>query len=139
MTRVVLDTNVLISAFLFGGKPRRLVRLAETGCFVPLTSIPLRDETRRILADKFGWSAREISKVCEPFWRLGESVEPDFALTACPDPEDNRVLERAVAGSADCIVTGDRVLLRMNPFEEIEILGVDVFLSLLEVPGSEEQ
>ena len=139
MTRVVLDTNVVISAFMFGGKPRRLVQLAEAGSFVPLTSTPLRDEARRILADKFRWSVKEIAKICEPFWRLGENVEPNFVLTACPDPDDNRVLECAVAGRADCIVTGGRVLLRMNPFEEIEILGVDAFLSLLEASLSKEQ
>jgi predicted nucleic acid-binding protein len=63
---------------------------------------------------------------------MSELVSPDFVLMDCQDPDDNRILEAAVAGSADVIVTGDKHLLRMHPFRGIEILKVDAFLGRVE-------
>jgi len=59
-TRVVLDSNIYISAIVFGGKPLRAVQLAEQGAFILLISCPLQAEVRRILAKKFGYSSAMI-------------------------------------------------------------------------------
>ncbi len=131
--RVVLDTNVIISALLFGGKPLEVLKLAEAGAFIMLTSPPLRRETERILAERFLWENRVITLACGPLWDAAVVIEPAFSLTDCPDPDDNRVLECAVAGIADCIVTGDKVLLRMHPFQGIAIMRVESLL--LSAPG----
>ncbi len=128
--RVVLDTNVVISALVYGGKPSQALRLAQDSIIQILTSEPLRAEAERILAEKFGWPPVMIARGCRPIWRISELIEPDFVLTDCPDPDDNRVLECAVAGAADCIVTGDKVLLRMHPFRGIAIIPTDIFLRL---------
>lgn len=67
-----------------------------------------------------------------------EIVEPCFAITECADPDDNRILEAAVEGRADCIVTGDRRhLLRMKAFRGIEIITVNDFLARLDSPSAE--
>ena len=60
-------------------------------------------------------------------------VTPEFELTDCQDPDDNRILEAAVAGRADCIVSGDkRHLLRMGTFRGIEIVTASDFLLRLD-------
>jgi predicted nucleic acid-binding protein len=65
-------------------------------------------------------------------------VEPHLAIIDCADPDDNRILEAAVAGHADYIVTGDkRHLLRMKAFRGIEMITVNDFLRRLSDPSSE--
>lgn len=62
--RVVHDTNVVISAFVYGGKPRLALHLAQDRIIRILTSEPLRAEAERILAGKFGWSQAMICRGC---------------------------------------------------------------------------
>jgi uncharacterized protein len=69
---------------------------------------------------------------------VAEVVSPDFELTECQDPDDNRILEAAVAGHADVIVSGDKHLLRMNRFRGTQILTVDDFLSRFATGTGEE-
>ena len=57
-----------------------------------------------------------------------ELVAPASEIAECEDPDDNRILEAAVEGNAGFIVSGDKHLLRMNPFRGIEILTVAAFL-----------
>jgi len=126
--RVVVDTNVCVSAFLFGGKPARFLQLAEDHVFTIVASAPLRTEVERVLANKFGWPKHLIVEACGSIWEIAECVTPKIQLEACPDPDDNLVLECAVEGNADCIVSGDRHLLDMLRFRGITILTVDEFL-----------
>ncbi|HEX3127616.1 MAG TPA: putative toxin-antitoxin system toxin component, PIN family [Thermoanaerobaculia bacterium] len=60
-----------------------------------------------------------------------EEVFPTVSVEACRDPKDNKVLEAALAGKADVIVTGDDDLFMLNPFEGIQILGPAAFLNRL--------
>lgn len=64
-------------------------------------------------------------------------VSPEFELTDCVDPDDNCILEAAVTGRADCIVTGDNHLLRMKAFRGIEILTVHDFLLRMDAKSFE--
>jgi putative PIN family toxin of toxin-antitoxin system len=61
---------------------------------------------------------------------LGELVVPAESVSVCRDPDDNRILEAAVAGRADYIVTGDADLLSMQSFQQIPIVTVSDFLEL---------
>ncbi len=60
--------------------------------------------------------------------RIGEFIEPKIEITECRDPKDNKFLELAVAGNADCIVTGDKDLLVLDPFRNIRIITPKEFL-----------
>jgi putative PIN family toxin of toxin-antitoxin system len=126
--RAVLDTNVYVSAFLFGGKPAALLQLAERGAFVLLTSAPLRQEVEEVLALKFQWPDALLRLACEPLWNISVSVDPSIAIDECRDPDDNRVLECALEGEADCIVSGDKHLLELKQFRLSRILTVSEFL-----------
>lgn len=129
MTRVVLDSNIFISAVIFGGKPREVIHLAERGFIDVYTSEPLRVEVERVLATKFGWARSRVASTADYLWSVTRWLEPTSQLTNCTDPDDNRVLERAVDARAEWIVTGDRHLLLLDPFREIRIVTVRDFLA----------
>lgn len=128
MTRVVLDTNVFISAFLFGGKPALILDWAEQGRIALCYSDPIRKEVEEVLAEKFHWPPEMIDLACMPYWTSGLRVRPKREVKACSDPDDDRVLECAVEAQAEFIVTGDKHLLSMLQFERTLILTPDQFL-----------
>src|SRR5262249_23086704 len=125
------DTNVYISALVFGGVPRSVLVLAELGRFELCTSAQIRREVERTLAEKFQWTQAEIVKACRPLWDIARHVEPRLFVAVAADPDDDRILECAAASKAHVIVTGDDDLLRLKSYEGIDILKPRAFLSRL--------
>jgi putative PIN family toxin of toxin-antitoxin system len=129
MTRVVLDTNVYISALMFGGLPGSLLDLAFLRSFTLIISPALLDELHEKLQEKFGVSEQDVAIVRARLERLAQVVEPTEALTVIiDDPDDNRVLECAAKGNADIIVSGDRHLLKLASYDGISIVTVRQFM-----------
>jgi putative PIN family toxin of toxin-antitoxin system len=127
--RVVADTNVFISALMFGGLPGRFLDLALLRRFTLVTSKALLDELDEKLRGKFAVSERDALTIRAKLEGNAEVVDPDLELNAVlDDPDDNRVLECAVVGKAKFIVSGDRHLLRIGSYEEIAIVTVRQFL-----------
>jgi len=122
--RVVADTNVLVSAIVFGGPPGRVVELAAEGRLRLLISPALIDELRDVLRRKFGFSDAAVYQSETLLRRAGLVVEPEQHLAVVvDDPADNRVLEAAGAGGAEVIVSGDRHLLALRSFDGIPIVS----------------
>ena len=132
--RVVLDTNVLISAVLSPlGKPfaclswvldnatlivsRELLDEVETRLARPKFNKYVDDSRRRAFVADLALSALQ--------------VELSGMLRVCRDPDDDKLLEMAVVGRADCLVTGDQDLLILDPFQRIPILTPAGFLAAL--------
>ena len=133
MIRVVLDTNVYISALMFGGLPGALLDLALLQSFLPVISPALQDELYEKLRSKVEVSAEDTAIIRAKLESIAEIVRPDMVLHVIEDdPDDNRVLECAVKGSADYIVTGDRHLLKLGSYEAIPIVTVRQFLDAAE-------
>ena len=128
--RVVLDTNVLVSAFLFpGGTPEAVYRAALEGRIQLVTSRPLLAELGQVLATNFGWEDRWVEEAVAQVARIGVVVEPrETVAVVAGDPPDDRVLEAAAAGGAEFIVSGDRHLLRLGSWRGIEVLDPAAFL-----------
>jgi putative PIN family toxin of toxin-antitoxin system len=127
--RVVMDTNVIVSALVFGGIPRQVLDLAAEGAYSFFFSAAIQSETDRILEGKFAWSSEEIHLRLRVFWNWGIQVEPEGALAViADDPDDDRILECAVAAQAQVIVSGDRHLLRLGSFRSILIQSPREFL-----------
>jgi putative PIN family toxin of toxin-antitoxin system len=121
---IVVDTNVIVSALVFGGVPRRMFELIEAGHCHFFYSAEIESETRRVLRDKFGWDKDRLDRYLPALWNLGEQVTPQRRVRAVrDDPDDNRIIECALAAAADAIISGDRHLLRLGSFEEIRILS----------------
>ncbi|MGA2167823.1 MAG: putative toxin-antitoxin system toxin component, PIN family [Terracidiphilus sp.] len=133
--RAVADTNVLISAFLFGGLPRVFVDLRLAGGFPLVTSGALLNELEEKLLGKFAVPKTKAEGFLSLLTRNALVVHPDFRVDAVPgDPDDNRVLECAVDGQADFIVSGDKHLLRLGSHAGIAILTVRQFLQTVGFP-----
>ena len=127
--------NIFFSGLKWGGKPGLVLdAMAMEECIL-LTSEEQLAELEDVLSIKFSWPQTEVAFAIRRIRALAEVVNPQFILTDCVDDDDNRILEAAVAGAADCIVTGDGHLLRMNIFRGIQILTASDFL-LRMGPGS---
>ena len=112
MVRADLDTNVLISAVISDGRSRQVWTQAIQGRFQHLTSPAILDELERKLIGKFQYSPEEAGGVSVNVLSASELVESNLRFFAVPrDPKDNHILECAVAGRADLIVSGDQDLL----------------------------
>jgi putative PIN family toxin of toxin-antitoxin system len=131
--RVVLDTNVYISALMFGGPPGELLDLALLEVFDTLISPALLDELDEKLRLKFEVSVEDVAVIRSRITNVAQLVEPDETLKVVDDdPDDDRVLECAVAGRPNCIVSGDRHLLMLRSYRGIPTIRVRQFLDLLE-------
>jgi len=132
--RVVLDTNVFISALLFGGPPSRLVSLWQGNEIVFLVSSEVLKEYLRVLSyPKFRLTKKEIRSLIEiEVMPLAEPVKVRTKLRVVErDTSDNKFLELAVDGKADIIVSSDKHLLEIVVYEGIEMITVVEFLKRL--------
>jgi len=127
--RVVFDTNVLVSALVFpGGRGEAALRriIDETDQLV--LSRPIVDELLDVLARKFARDAEELAHVAVFVTELAVVVAPKRRLRVVKDDPDNRILECALAGRAEVIVTGDKALLALKFYEKIRILTLREYL-----------
>lgn len=129
--KVVVDTNVLVSALVFpGGAPEQVYRLAIEGGITLVTSPPLLAELGRVLTERFGWQDDYVRAALAQLVRLGEVVEPvERVSIIADDPDDDRVLEAAQAAGAARIVSGDQHLLSLGRWGEVAILSPAEFLA----------
>lgn len=129
--RVVFDTNVLVSALLFEDSTPARAFFAALKRGKVLLSAPLAEEINRIIYrpkfDRYLMNEQRADFIAA-LVESSELVEVKETITVCRDPKDNMVLELAVSGKADVVVTGDEDLLVLNPFEEIAILNPTDFL-----------
>ena len=134
--RVVLDTNILISAALRpNGPPRAVLEAARSENGVLLFSDETLSELRSsILRPKFDrYVGRKGRKVClAQLHAVAEWVSITGVALGCRDPDDDKLLETALLGEADCLITGDGDLLAMSPFRRMPILSPSAFASLRE-------
>ena len=142
MIRAVIDTSILIRALI---KPQGTVGPVLQGLrnadYQLLYSDPLLAELAEVLARprlraKYSLTTEDIATVLSLILVRGEPVVPARRIDVCRDPTDNMVLEAAVAGQADVVVSGDKDLLTLSPFEAIPILSPATFLRLLKAQRS---
>jgi uncharacterized protein len=129
--RIVFDTNIFISALVSPGRQAAtaLVRITE-GSDQLLISRPIVDETLTVLRNKFDWEDERLAQAAELLAKIGESLATTKRIQLLKDDPDNRILECAVAGRADLIVTGDRELLRLGEFEGTRIISLRAYLDM---------
>lgn len=131
--KVVLDTNVYVSAALSGRKSEEIFQLAIVGKIDLVVSPSILGELSDKLESKFNWSEKQIRFLLETIKMVVEIVEPEEVIHAVEeDPDDDKVLECAVASSVDVIVSGDKHLLKMDEYRGITIISPAEFLSSLE-------
>lgn len=128
--RVVLDTNILISAIHFGGKPRMILNLVEesNSTIKAIASPVLLAELGETFAKKFNFDQGHVEEIKSTIEDGFELVYPKKELDVVRDRDDNRVLEAAVEGNCEYIITGDKDLLRLKVYRSIKIVTPQQFL-----------
>jgi len=123
MLRIVFDSNVYISALLFKGVPGKILEMARKDKITLIVSDEIIAETERILEDKFKWPRHNIDKFIRRLSDISENIRPDIKIDIIKEREsDNRILECAVYGDANLIVSGDKHLLKLKSYKNIPIV-----------------
>jgi len=130
---VVIDTNVVLSAILFGGKPKQVLEMALSGSIQLAISESLVNELQGVLQrPKFELSAQLIQTVVSEYASIARWIEPsEHFNVVVDDPSDNQFIDCAVAAKADYLITGDKHLLNLGTFRMIKIVSVDNFIAIL--------
>lgn len=130
MIRVALDTNVLISAIHFGGRPRQILEKTIRGEIQLCLSEPILEELKGVLRrPKFDYTPEEVQIILNELIAISAFVNPTESIyVVSEDIEDNRILECAKGGEANYIVTGDAHLLQLGEYQNIKILNPFDFL-----------
>jgi len=133
--KIVLDTNILVSALLFKGELTKIVELWEKGEIIPVISKETFEEFKRVLAyPKFSLTEKEVKSIIE------ENVLPFFEVVdittkvsgVCRDPDDEKFLSCAIAASADFIVSGDKDLSDLSRYKSVKIIKVSDFIKMFD-------
>ncbi len=136
MLRVTADSNIYISALHFGGPPDDFLNLARAGSIHLTISDEIIDEVTRVLRVKFQWSLETVALFRERVADFTEKVIPAQKLNVIEeDPPDNRILECAVEGRSEYIVTRDNDLLRLFSYGGTKIIKVADFLGIARASG----
>ncbi len=130
--RIVVDTNVLISAFGWSGKPRILFQQIVDGKYELILSEKQFLEMERVLSyPKFHLSSDEKQRFLDILGNIAYLVETHNDLSVIKeDPSDNMLLEAAVENGVGFIITGDNHLLKLKEYREIKIVTPAQFLAM---------
>ena len=132
-TKVVLDTNVLISGILFGGNPRQIFELVIQGKIDAYISTAIFTEFKEVLLrPKFGLTHEKCFLIAKEIEDIFCFVFPQITVDLIrDDPDDNIILECALAAAVKYIITGDPHLLNLETFEKIKIISPATFVAEL--------
>lgn len=129
--RVVFDTNIFISALVFpGGRADEALGRVLEGRVHLILSKAIINELLEVLSRKFERDKEALSRVAVFLSEIAEMVHPYRKLSVLGDEPDNRILECAISGKAELIVTGDRAMLNLVKYDEIKIVSLKEYLDL---------
>lgn len=128
--RAVFDTNVLISAYLWAGVPRRALDIIRNERCELVSAQPAIEEFVRVLGyRKFGFSPEQIEPFVDDLTSHAIIVQPRHTVeVVTQDPSDNLFLEIALQGNCTALVSGDRHLLDIKQYRRIRILSPTEFV-----------
>lgn len=127
--RVVFDTNIFISALVFPGSQaeKAIQKIIKRDTL--LISKAIINEVLLVLSRKFSSGPEELSRVAVHLAELGEIVRPAKKVSVFQDETDNRIIECALGGRADVIVTGDKEMLTLKEYRGTTIISLREYLS----------
>lgn len=126
---LVFDTNVLISGYLWDGKPRQAIQLVKSGNFRLIYCRESLGELVQVLTTKFRLAEKEIYKIVADLQTFGKNINvssKEHPITN--DLSDNLFINLAIDGGAKIIVSGDSHLLKLKAYKDITIFSVSEFL-----------
>ncbi len=127
--KVVIDTNVYISAIFWGGKPRKVVNLGRTGDIIIFTSNEIEQEIAEKLINKFNLSKAETDQILIDFSTFTNNIKVTSKIKIIEsDPDDNKFLECGVDAKVNFIISGDKHLINLKKYKTIKIVNPFDFL-----------
>ena len=128
--RVVFDSNIYISALIFPGTQaeQALFRVLD-GIDTLILSKDILDEVLTTLGRKFSRDPEALSQSAVLLTEMAEVVKPVRTVEIFRDDPDNRILECAETGKAECIVTGDKAMLQLKQYKDIRLISLREYLS----------
>ena len=127
--RIVNDTNIWLSALYFTGKPAKIVNFIEKGNIVSVTSDFILDELKEKMIINFHTPLFAANATISHIRSMSELVNLEGADFGLRDVDDNQVLETAVVGRCSWLVTGDKDLLILGKYKDLQIVTPAQFLS----------
>ena len=127
--KVVFDTNIFVSAFVISGSraEEAMLKIIAGGDRL-IFSKAILQELLTTLSRKFSRDQEELAHVAVFLAEIGERVKPKQKVTLLKDEPDNRILECALAGRADAIITGDRAILVLGEYKGIKMMTLKEYL-----------
>ena len=131
---LVLDTNIIVSAILSKtGKARQALDKAQDISQVLMSTSVLVELETVLLRPKFDKYISQLERrfFLTNFLKTVKFIAETEVVTVCRDPQDDKILNLALSGRAEYIVSGDRDLLVLNPFRGVQIIKIDTFLKII--------
>jgi len=127
--KVVFDTNIYISAFVVpaSNAERAILKILESDDILRISK-EIVDEILTVLASKFSKDKEFLSRTVLFLADIAKVVKPSRKFHVFKDVADNKIIECAIAGKADFIVTGDKEMLKYKEFERIKIISLREYL-----------
>jgi uncharacterized protein len=130
--KVVIDTNVFISAYGWGGTPLKVVQLLEKEVIRNCVSEKILEELHNAIAyRKIAFPVNLQTDILEYVLAYSDVYETKKRFAVTPDPDDNRFIECAISANAKFIITGDKSFLFLSNFKDIRIIAPRAFLQLI--------
>lgn len=133
MLRVTLDTNTLVSAAIVKGNEFQLLNLARLGKIELILSPQILKEFKDVISRvRFGFSQKQISDVFKQVVNISRIIVPSTVINKIKeDSSDNKILECAMSGKVDYIVSGDDHLLNLKKYKDVKIVKTIDILKLI--------
>ena len=130
--KIIVDTNVLMSGLFFGGVPKNIVDLVIDDLFECYASIDILSEYRKTYEKmKNQWFKPDSQISIDSFIANTILIFPSTPIRVCRDEDDNKFIECAETCDADFIITGDKDLLVLQKYKNIEIVTSKEFVDLI--------
>ncbi len=135
--KVVFDTNIYLSAIIFGGNPRKVLQLAIDEKVLLSSSTEILFEIALKLKNKFKWPVQKINFTIRNIGNLVKVVKIKERIDIVKkDPTDNKILEAAIESKAGFIITGDNHLLKLKSYKRIKIIKATELLEYFKTVSS---
>lgn len=126
--KIVIDTNVLISGVFFGGFPRKILSAVVSKELNACATVKIIDEYEEIVQEMIDRKQGRLNRnILAPLIRSMEIIESSSHIAICRDPDDDKFLECAQDARALYIVSGDKDLLDIKEYNDIEIVTAKAF------------
>ena len=145
MPKAVLDTTVLVSAFLrhaVGGASYDLLRLADAGAFEFFLSDAILEETAGVLLrsgrmrERYVYNDDQVIEYCQDLAKLANLIDDVSVVQVVRDPNDDMIIGCALAANADYLISRDKDLLSLGAHQGIAIVAPEAFLQILREAGA---